>query len=494
MAQLDPRRQPIRLTPMLFVSATALLVCTLTWRVLAPMPSTAALAPQASMSMETEALAAAAQRPGLETALNVAVNVRKGESLIQAVLRTGVSEPEARSAVDLLAKAFDVSRPGAGLTLEAAIARPLTDGRRAPELLGLTMRTSPAKQLTVTTSQDGGIRLRTIEESVRDERRVMVGKIEDNGSLFTSAAALGAPQSVTNEVVKLFAHKIDFQRDIGDGDNFKLIFDRKVTESGRTVATGNLLYAEIEAKNGVTRFYSYQRKGENEAQFFDEYGKNIKGFLLSTPIYGARTTSGFGMRLHPLLGFNKMHTGIDFAAGTGTPILAAGDGVVTDAKWWGGYGRWVRLRHSKQWETGYAHMSQIAVRPGQQVKQGQVIGYVGSTGQSTGPHLHFEVWNNHHPINPKDARVPQGTILAGPELVAFRARKYEIDGMIAKADERQQEENRPQALAMRATPYHFENGRTVADTPVATRLISHQKLPQGLASMKPSLSTTRGMR
>ncbi|WP_229807850.1 M23 family metallopeptidase [Asticcacaulis endophyticus] len=487
MAQLDPRRQPVRLTPMVFATVAALTVGTLIWRVFQPTPGILpgmALDPGAVMALETEAYAVASARPGFDQPEQVAILVRSGETLSQAIARTGVAPADAQAAVNLLSQAFDVVNVRAGMSIQAAIAKPALGSGQPAQLLGLTTRTGPAKQLTLTTSHDGAMRLRVLEENVRDERRVAIGTID--GSLFTSAAALGATPAVTNNVMKLFAHKLDFERDIKAGDTFKLIFDRKVTESGRTVETGKLLYAEIEAKGGINRFYSFQRAGEKDAQYFDETGKNIRGFLLATPVDGARTSSGFGVRRHPVLGFMKMHTGVDFAAGSGTPIVAAGDGVVQDAKWWGGYGRWVRVRHTGDWQTGYAHMSRIAVQPGQRVKQGQIIGYVGSTGRSTGPHLHFEVWYKNRPINPKDAKVPQGTILGGKELQAFMARKREIDTMIAMADIKRGDEK--QALAMNSPA----KSAPVAAAPTPVTLVSHERI-KTYAALKPALSSTRGM-
>ncbi len=494
MAQHDPRRQPVRVTPMIFASATALTVGMLLWKVLQPLPGMAQpMDSAAAMALETEAYAEAASRPGYSQPVDVPISVRTGETLTDAVIRAGVTPDEARMAVNILSSSFNVTTLKTGLTMEAAIARPSEGSDQPVQLLGLTVRTGPAKQLTLTTARDGSMRLRALEESVRDERRVAIGTID--GSLFTSAAALGATPSLTAQVVKLFAHKLDFERDIQSGDTFKLVFDRKVTESGRTVEAGNLLYAEIAAKNGVDRFYSYQPKGSSDVEFFDENGKNIKGFLMATPVYGARVSSTFGMRFHPILGFMKMHTGIDFAAPTGTPILAAGDGVVVDAKWWGGYGRWVRISHSKDWDTGYGHMSAIAVQPGQHVVQGQVIGYVGTTGRSTGPHLHFEVWHDHVPIDPKSANVPESNVLAGADMVAFRARKHEIDTMIAMADVKRSDDNgNDETLAMKTGDYHFEDEDA---TSRPTALAATEATPirtNNLTPLRPALSSTRGMK
>jgi murein DD-endopeptidase MepM/ murein hydrolase activator NlpD len=252
-------------------------------------------------------------------------------------------------------------------------------------------------------------------------------------SLYVSAMKAGATPELTAQVVKLFSHKLDFSRDIHPGDQFRMVFDRKVAESGKTVEAGDLLYAEIGAKGQVTRFYRFRQPGAVEAQYFDEFGKNIRGFLLRTPVDGARVTSGFGMRFHPILGYTRMHQGIDFGVPIGTPVFAAGDGVVEEARMASGYGRWLKIRHTGGWETGYGHLSGWAVRAGQRVHQGQVVAYSGNTGRSTGPHLHYEVMEGGRKMDPKGAKVPQGTVLAGRELAAFQAEKAHVESVLMAA-------------------------------------------------------------
>jgi murein DD-endopeptidase MepM/ murein hydrolase activator NlpD len=298
--------------------------------------------------------------------------------------------------------------------------------------VGLSLRSGPASAITVSRTFDGALRLRELDEKVRDETVVANGVIA--GSLYESAERMGATPAITAGVVRLFAHKLDFQRDLDTGDAFRLVFDRKVTESGRTIAAGDLEYAEL---HGV-KFYRFVR-ADGDTEYFDEFGKNIKGFLLRTPIDGARITSLFGMRRHPVLGFTRAHQGIDFGAGSGTPIVAAGDGVVLEARRWGGYGNWLRIRHTGGWDTGYGHISRYAkgVHPGMRVRQGQVVAYVGSTGLATGPHLHYEVWKNGHRENPIGAKIPQGTVLAGGELTRFKAQKAHVDDLLGGARQRQ---------------------------------------------------------
>lgn len=433
MQEFDPRRPTLRYAPRLFVGLGGICALALGWKLTAAEATAPAPSPMdaiAIAALQHEAFTQAEAQPGFGRPENVAVEVRPGDTLEAAVARTGVSPEEARQAVRTLGEAMDTVNIKAGMTFDAAIARPSAVGGEA-RLVGLSLRTGPATAVTLSRTFDGALRLREMEEAIRDETTVAQGEIQ--GSLYESAAKLGATSAVTGQVVKLFAHKLDFQRDIKAGDEFKLVFERKITESGRTIETGEVDYAEVK---GV-KFYRFVRN-DGSVDYFDEDGKNVRGFLLRTPVDGARITSTFGRRRHPVLGYTRAHQGVDFGAGHGTPILSAGDGVVVEARRWGGYGNWVRVRHANGWETGYAHVSRYAkgIRAGVRVKQGQLIAYVGSTGMSTGPHLHYEVWRNGARVNPIGAKVPQGTVLAGAELKAFKARKAQIDALLlAKAPE-----------------------------------------------------------
>ena len=432
MQEFDARRTPPRIAPRLLVAAAGFAALFLGWRLTAgdqPVMGSGPLDPAAFTDLQHTAFAQAEAAPGYERAENVTVRVRPGETLEDAVLRTGVGGADARGVVERLAEVIDVVNIKAGLAFEAAVAQP-RERRGSARLIGLSMRTGPATALTISRTFDGALRVRSLEEKVTDETTVAQGEMQ--GSLYESAARAGATPAITAQVVTLFAHKLDFSRDIQAGDHFSLVFDRKVTESGRTVESGDLLFAEIEANGGTTRFYRFERAG-GDVQYFDEDGKNIKGFLLRTPVDGARITSTFGMRKHPVLGYTRAHQGVDFGAGTGTPILAAGDGVVLEARRWGGYGNWLRIRHQGEWDTGYGHISRYApgIRPGVYVHQGQVVAYVGATGLATGPHLHYEVWLHGQRVNPIGAKVPQGTILSGQELASFKTERTRIDTLVA---------------------------------------------------------------
>jgi murein DD-endopeptidase MepM/ murein hydrolase activator NlpD len=426
MAEFDPRRLKRRVAPRLAATAVVLVAAVAGWRTASRIEPQArpALAPEAVAALQHAAFAQAEVQPGYARPESVPLQVRRGETLEKAVLRAGVTPNEARQAVDALAAAMDTVNIKAGLAIEAAVARPQSADGPA-RLIGLSLRSGPATAITLSRSFDGALRLRALKEKVTDETTVADGEIE--GSLYESAAHLGATPTIIAQVSKLFAHKLDFQRDIQPGDDFRLVFDRKVTETGRTIETGDLEYAEL---HGV-KFFRFERS-DGDVEYFDENGKNIRGFLLRTPVDGARMTSRFGRRKHPILGYARAHQGVDFGASRGTPILAAGDGVVTRASRWGGYGNWLQIRHSGGWATGYAHISRYAkgIRPGVHVRQGQVVAYVGSTGLATGPHLHYEVWKNGHRVNPVGAKVPQGTVLAGAELARFRAQKARIERLL----------------------------------------------------------------
>lgn len=383
-------------------------------------------------AIEAQAFAAAGAPVGLTAPEAIPVQIRRGETFEQAVRRTGIAAEEASAVAATLSSAMDMSAIRAGLRFETAIAKP-RGGRGDPRLIGLTLRTGPASQVTVSRTFDGALRLRALEEKVTQEIVVLNGKVE--GSLSRSAQREGVPASVRRKAGQLFSHKFDLDRDIRASDDFTYVYGRTVTENGRTIGTDGLLYAELK---GVA-FYRFQPAGAKEPQYFDATGKNTRSAFMRTPLErGFRVSSSYGFRRHPIAGYRKMHQGIDFAAGTGTPVVAPADGVVVEARRWGGYGNWLRIRHSNGLETGYGHLSRYAsgMRAGQRVRQGQVVAYVGSTGASTGPHLHYEIWRGGRRINPAGVRTTEGTVLSGADLVAFRAEKARIDRIIAAGGER----------------------------------------------------------
>ena len=424
----------MRLAPHALTAVAAISVAMLAGRAYQPAQAeeVPALTSAQMAAMEAKAFAAANAPAGLTAPEAVPVQIRRGETFEQAVARTGVAPEEASAVAATVANAFDLADLRAGLKFETAIARP-RDGRGDARLIGLTMRTGPASQLTVSRSFDGALRLRSLEEKVTHETVVLKGDVER--SLSASARELGATASIVRSASRLFATKFDMQRDIRASDEFTMVFDRDVTEAGRTVDVGDLMYAEL---RGVT-FYRFKPAGAKDAQFFDANGKNLRSAMMRTPLQSfRRVSSNFGFRTHPISGYKKMHQGIDFAAGTGTPVVAPADGVVVEARRWGGYGNWLRIRHNNGLESGYGHLSRYGsgIRAGQRVSQGQIVAYVGSTGASTGPHLHYELWRGGQRINPAGVRTQEGTELAGADLTAFRAEKARIDRIIASGGQK----------------------------------------------------------
>ncbi len=252
-------------------------------------------------------------------------------------------------------------------------------------------------------------------------------------SLYQSALSLKIKPSIIIEFARLYGFQVDFQRDIWKNDSFQIIYEEFLNEDGNVIETGNIIFANLNLQNQDLKLYRHEYE-KNKIDYFDENGKSMKKTLMKTPINGARLSSSFGKRKHPILGFTKMHTGTDFAAPTGTPILASGDGLVVRAQWCGGGGNCVKIKHNRVYQTVYAHMSKFGrgIKKGARVKQGQIIGYVGSTGLSTGPHLHYEVIENGRKINSQKLKLPSGKILKGDQREIFEINKIKID--VLKSD------------------------------------------------------------
>ena len=247
-------------------------------------------------------------------------------------------------------------------------------------------------------------------------------------SLYNSALSLGIKANIIIEFARLYGFQVDFQRDIWKNDSFQIIYEEFVNENNQVVDTGEIIFANLNIQQTDLQLYKYEYE-KNKIDYFDENGKSIKKTLMKTPINGARLSSSYGKRKHPILGYTKMHTGTDFAAPTGTPIMASGDGKVTKAGWCGGGGNCVKIKHNSTYQTVYAHMSKFGrgIKKGARVKQGQIIGYVGSTGLSTGPHLHYEVIENGRKVNSQKLKLPSGKVLKGDERKEFEISKIKID-------------------------------------------------------------------
>ena len=251
------------------------------------------------------------------------------------------------------------------------------------------------------------------------------GKITQ--SLYKTAIDLKVQPNVIIEFARIYGFQVDFQRDIRKNDNFQIMYEVFEDDDGKIFETGNIIFADLKLSGKNNALYYFEKKGSEG--HYDENGKSVEKALMKTPINGARLSSAFGMRKHPIDGFNKMHRGTDFAAPMGTPIMASGSGLITRARWCGGGGNCIKIKHNSTYETIYAHMKNFArgIKEGIRVKQGQIIGYVGSTGKSTGPHLHYEVVVNGKKVNSQKLKLPSGKTLKGKEREIFEVEKIKLD-------------------------------------------------------------------
>ena len=258
-------------------------------------------------------------------------------------------------------------------------------------------------------------------------KRIVVKEGKITHSLYKSAESLKIPINLIVEFARIYGFQVDFQRDIRKNDSFQIMYEIFEDENKKIFETGNIIFADLVLRDQTNTLYYFDKK--KDEGHYDVNGKSIKKALMKTPINGARLSSSFGMRKHPIDGFNKMHRGTDFAAPMGTPIMASGDGVIVRARWCGGGGNCIKIKHNSTYSTVYAHMSKFAsgVKAGRRVKQGQVIGYVGSTGKSTGPHLHYEVIENGKKINSQTLKLPSGKILKGKSRELFEVKRIKID-------------------------------------------------------------------
>ena len=265
-------------------------------------------------------------------------------------------------------------------------------------------------------------------EIEKDLKKILVYKeAEITSSLYSAAIEMEVQPNVIIDFARIYGFQIDFQRDIWKNDSFQILYETFVDQNGKILETGNIIYANLILQGKKNSLYIFKVK--NDYDHFDNYGKSIRKSLMKTPINGARLSSSFGMRKHPISGFNKMHQGTDFAAPMGTPIMASGDGKIVRARWCGGGGNCVKIKHNSTYSTVYAHMSKFGrnIKEGKRVKQGQIIGYVGSTGMSTGPHLHYVVIENGKKINSQKLKLPSGKILKGKERELFEVNKIKIN-------------------------------------------------------------------
>ncbi len=363
----------------------------------------------------------------------------RGETLVDLLRRARVREADRNRFIETLAGHLDLRALRPGFTVDLTLMPPdetVFEAWAAPDLAnrylaGLTVRPDAGHRLRV---RDHFGRLEVAREPVRMTTRLKAVSGEIVGNLYLSMQARGTPDRIITELANAFAYDIDFQREIFRGDQFMAIFEAIYDDEGVLVDGGRILYGRLSWRGGRREkgYYRFEARGA-DADYFDASGQSARRLLMKTPIDGARLSSGFGTRRHPILGYKKTHKGLDFAARSGTPIKATGDGVIERADRYGSYGNYIRIRHNSEYKTAYAHLKGFAsgIRAGRRVRQGDIIGYVGSTGRSTGPHLHYEVHRKGTAVNPQTLKIATGTKLNGYTLAQFEDYRAKLDTLLA---------------------------------------------------------------
>lgn len=349
------------------------------------------------------------------------VTIQSGDALGVVMERQGVGNSITANIISAMKDHYDPRdiRAGQKIYLDFEDAK---DGGQAIQEMRMPLDT--IKTLVVARSGEE-FKARVDEKDVK--KRLKAKQATVKISLYGSAAQAGIPQGIVAEAIRIYSWNVDFQRDIRSDDSIEILYESYETEEGHVAKNGNILYANLTLGGKDIPLYRF-KMSDGRIDYFQPDGISIKRTLMRTPINGARMSSGYGLRKHPVLGYNKMHKGVDFAAPKGTPIFAAGDGVVEYAGWKGAYGKYIRIRHNSKIKTAYAHMNKIRshIKVGTRVKQGQVIATVGSTGRSTGPHLHYEVLVHGKQVNPRSVNLPTGEELRGKEKQRFQAEMQSI--------------------------------------------------------------------
>ena len=372
----------------------------------------------------------------MQLPINLNIAVKRGDTLLSMLTERGIAPDEARTIVQSMKKIYNPHKITAGQSLQLYLDRSHVDMAK-PSVKTLSIAISPLKTINVsritgkTTRQDAFV-VKEVQAPVFTTL-VHIGSVI-NSSLYQTAENAGLPANMILEIINALSYDVDFQRDIHEGDRLDVVFERFQTEKGVTAGFGNIQYISLNLDDKELHLYRHSTK-EGYSGYYNSKGESVKKALLKTPINGAHITSSFGMRMHPLLGYSKMHKGIDFGAVTGTPIYAAGDGVIDEAGRKGGYGNYLRIKHNNNYATAYGHASRIAkgIHKGVHVRQGQVIAYVGSTGQSTGPHLHYEILANGAQVNPSGVKFRTGQTLGGKELAEFKTKVKKVATLLAAA-------------------------------------------------------------
>ena len=352
--------------------------------------------------------------------------VQKGDTFAKIVKQLNLPKNEMELVVNKLSKLKFINKLYRGQKISFKL-----NNSRPIKIVEISIERSKTKTITFSRKENLDEFVKTEISKNLDQVIVYKESIIKN-SLYSSAINVGIEPNVIIEFARIYGFQIDFQRDIWKNDSFQIVYETFLDSNNKVLDTGKILYANLILQGKENDLYIFKTKDGYE--HFDQAGKSIKKSLMKTPINGARLSSSFGMRKHPILGYNKMHRGTDFAAPEGTPIMASGDGKITRARWCGGGGNCIKIKHNSTYTTVYAHLKNFArgIREGVRVRQGQTIGYVGSTGMSTGPHLHYEVIVNGKKVNSQTLNLPSGKVLKKKERELFEVNKIKLNVLKSK--------------------------------------------------------------
>ena len=358
------------------------------------------------------------------------LTVGKGDTLARLLKRGGIKASTAQKAIRALGSSFNPKKLQLGQTVTLYFNKADTS---LPALFaGFSVSPDYTTEVRVERNIDDVFKARTVNRTFKTKQIATKATISSN--LYLSAKKAGIPDSVIIELIRAFSWDVDFQRGIRKNDQIRVLYREIYDDKGKLQKSGDIAFATLSLSSKQHNIYQYTNS-KDRTQYYDETGASAQKALMRTPIDGARLSSRFGKRKHPILGYTKMHKGVDFAAPRGTPIYAAGDGTVLYAGKKGGYGNYVRIRHNQEFNTAYAHMRNVArkIRKGTRVIQGQIIGYAGSSGRSTGSHLHYEILKKGRQTNPLKVKMPSGKKLTGAELARFQKIRQKIDQQFAEA-------------------------------------------------------------
>ena len=351
--------------------------------------------------------------------------VEKGDTFLNLLKAQHIDTSDAYALLSEVKKEYDPRdlNPGQEITM---LYDRQSDDQQLMSFRGISLRIDDIRDIVILRNDLNEYDTSTIQHQIITQYARTDGIIET--SLYEAALQSGLPLMVLMEMTRLFSFDVDFQRDVHPNDKFEVMYERHFDEKGKLINEGPVLYASLTVQNTVLRVYRHATL-DGETDYFDDDGRTVRKTLLKTPINGARLTSRYGMRRHPIKGYSKMHQGLDFGASTGTPIMSSGDGTVVFAGRKGAYGNYIRIRHANHYSTAYAHLSGYAraLKKGKRIKQGEIIGSVGSTGMVTGPHLHYEVHYRGRHINPAKVKFPPGRTLLGKEREHFLTTKINLD-------------------------------------------------------------------